>query len=67
MDGGLMKTMRAWMMLIAALVLALAPLAAQADDRGVVQQTVEDNWVEEVPTPWVCLFPPFSGICFPPW
>lgn len=62
-----MKTMRAWTLMVLVLILALAPMMAQADDRGAVQQTVEDNWVDEVPTPWFCLFPPFSAICVPPW
>lgn len=62
-----MKTMRAWIMLVLVLVVGLAPIAASADDRGAVQTAVEDNWVEGVPTPWFCLFPPFSAICVPPW
>jgi hypothetical protein len=62
-----MKQMRAWIILIVVLLMAVVPMAAQADDRGAVQRTVEDNWVEAVPTPWFCLQPPLSSVCFPPW
>lgn len=62
-----MKTLRAWLLMVFVLVVAMTPIAATADDRGAVQQTVEDNWVEGVPTPWFCLFPPVGFICVPPW
>lgn len=62
-----MKTLRAWILLVMVLLVGLVPIAASADDRGAVQQTVDDNWVEGVPTPWFCLWPPLSGICVPPW
>lgn len=62
-----MKTIRAWMLLALVVLAAMMPIAANADDRGVAQQTVEDNWVDEVPTPWFCVIEHPVGVCFPPW
>lgn len=67
-DGGCMSRRKAWMLIAAALLMALMPLAAAADDdRGAVQTTVEDNWPDEVPTPWFCLIHHPVSVCFPPW
>lgn len=62
-----MRTLRTWTLMVLVVLAAMMPIAATADDRGVVQQTVEDNWVEEIPDPWFCLFPPVGFICVPPW
>ena len=64
---GIMRTLRAWMLCIVVLVIAMAPVAVAADDRHPVRAAVEDNWVEPLPDPWFCLFPPVGWICFPPF
>ena len=60
-----MKIVRAWMVLVLILLVGLLPIAAGAHESA-TQETIEENWVEGVPTPWFCLMPPVAWVCVPP-
>jgi len=65
-----MSTARRLLIVVGVVAMAAGPIAAFADpeeDAENAWHEMNENWPEEVPTPWFCIGNPPVGVCVPPW